>query len=142
MRRPLHPDPWDQTVGSFDRHCFSTQIPELGIFIVASPLGRAAIFALTRARETDMYSFNLEYMVPFSSGTEEEVVSPVDPRTRLIGIAAGPVQGMFDRCGLEGKRPRERRWRLLMYYTDHTVVSFELARRRGKGEPGLGDLVV
>jgi hypothetical protein len=142
MRRPLHPSSRDPSVGSYDRHCFSTQIPELGIFIIASPVGRAAIFALTKSRESDAYGFKLEYMVPFSSGTENEIVSPVDSRTRLMGVAVGPVQGTFDQYGLDVPKPRERRWRLLMYYTDHTVLSFELARRRAKGEPWLGDLVV
>lgn len=35
-----------------------------------------------------------------------------------------------------------RRWRLLMYYMDHTVLSFELSRMRVDESPSLSDMVV
>jgi hypothetical protein len=142
MRRPLHPGLQDQKLASYDRHCYSTHIPELGIFIIASPVGRAAIFALTKSRNPITYGFQLEYILPFASGDENEITSPEFSNSRLVGVAAGPVQGSFDLPGERGTGPKGRRWRLLMYYMDHTVLSFEISRKRAGGDVGLGDLIV
>ncbi|KAH7073454.1 hypothetical protein BKA63DRAFT_416438 [Paraphoma chrysanthemicola] len=157
MHQPLHPkDPGFHT-GSHDRQCFHTQIPELGVFIIASPIGRAAIFSLTKLRKQQPasngksvygYGFQLEYILPFEAHDETQVWSPThdpdDPSVMLMGVAVGPVQGMFDKIEEDGEisAPRDRRWRFLMYYTDHSVLSFEIARKRVDSDPGLGDLVV
>lgn len=150
MRRPLHPDNKLRFLHPGDRMCFFHEIPELGVFIVASPVGRAGIFCTTCAPGADgslEYGFKLEYLLPFEASSENEVYDV--PYERLAGVAVGPVQGMFDkpedveREGVEdvwGMQPR--RWRVIMYYTDHTVLSFEIAKRRVGGEPGVGDLVV
>jgi len=154
MRRPLHPSPQDAGVESFDRHCFSAQIPELGVFIIASPVGRAAVFTFTRCRESNhdgfTYGFQMEYMLPFIKGKEEQVWAPVSSHAKLAGIAVSPVQGMMDKPigspsnedGYDARAYNEGRWRLIMYYTDHTVVSYEVARKKKDGELGLGDIVV
>ena len=42
----------------------------------------------------------------------------------------------------EKKTLQPRRWRLLMYYMDHTVLSFELSRMRVDESPSLSDMVV
>jgi hypothetical protein len=157
MRHPLHPQDPNDYIGHYDRQCFHTQIPELGVFIIGSPVGRAAIFSLTKLRKPRPadhgksvygYGFHLEYILPFSAHDETNIWSstthPQCPRAMLMGVAVGPVQGMFDEVrenGEVGPR-RDRRWRLLMYYTDHSVLSFEIARKRVGQEPGLGDLVV
>jgi hypothetical protein len=135
LRRALHPGAQNTLIPSYDRLCFSTQIPSLGLFIIASPVGRAAVFALTCSRASGAYGFELAYMLPFSSGREDEVVGLVDGRVRLMGIAVGPVQGEAD----AGMRERAR---VLMYYTDHSVLSFEIGRRRSWGERGVGELIV
>jgi hypothetical protein len=148
MRKPLHPNVPFSLPNPVDRHCFSTQIPELGVFIIASPIGRAAIFTLRKKRTTEpdsqpqyTYSYQLEYLLPFHEGRDKEVWARATGR--LIGVAVGPVQGMFDRSGeKEQGAVRDRRWRLLMYHTDHTVLSFEISKRRVGEEPGLGELVV
>lgn len=156
MRFPLHPGNQDPIPSeSYDRHCFSAQIPELGIFIIASPLGRAAIFSLTKSREPPdaehcIYGFQLEHILPFVKGAEEKVCDIVAPKHRLAGIAVGPVQGMLDKradtpSGDDGYDPRaygEGKWRLLIYYTDHTVLSYEIARKKTDGDLWLGDIVV
>jgi hypothetical protein len=60
-----------------------------------------------------------------------------------------PIQGMFDTpedaeaTGVSEQEVRPpRRWRILMYYMDHSVLSFELSRPRGSESPDLGELVV
>jgi hypothetical protein len=133
MRQPLHPPSklGLSILESSDRHCFFAQIPELGVFIIASPVGRAAVFRLTKTRG-GIYGFRLEYLLPLRGDDESEVWAPSGGK--LLGTAVGPVQGMYD--------VGERRWRVLMYYSDHTVVAFELEKRRGGGEIRLGDLVV
>ncbi|KAF3034815.1 hypothetical protein E8E12_006749 [Didymella heteroderae] len=102
IRRPLHPDerrnPFPFIPGSHDRHCYTTQIPELGVFIIASPDGRAGIFSLTKAmqssRSRPQYSFHLEYVLPFANDNKSKIWDVEG--ARLIGVAAGPVQGMLD----------------------------------------------
>lgn len=156
IRRPLHPPDlntpirtWMLPTCSSDRHCFSAEIPELGVFIVASPHGRAGIFSLTwrkqRGQEHLTYGLALEQILPFSRHNQKEVWDV--PHARLIGVAVGPVQGMFDKAGEQGEdtdrhAPQCRRWRLLMYYTDHTLLSYEVSRRRTTESPGVSELVV
>jgi hypothetical protein len=146
IRQPLDPGPLQYAFGSHDRLCFSTQIRELGIFIVASPVGRVVIFSLTKHRSTHVtYGFKLEYILPFFKDHENDVVSNlVKPGFRLAGIAVSPVQGMLDGevGGYDARKCGEGLWRLMMYYSDHTVVCYEIARKRKDGERGLGDLVV
>ncbi|KAF1364168.1 hypothetical protein EJ07DRAFT_101567, partial [Lizonia empirigonia] len=157
MQRPLHPaepgTPWPFIPGSHDRHCYTTQIPDLGVFIIASPNGRAGIFSLTKQNSNPAanpsYSFHLEYILPFANDADNTVCDVEG--TRLVGVAAGPVQGMLDALdegsaseeGMAGGgKPGSRWWRLLMYFTDHTVLAFELGRRRAGETPEVGELVV
>ncbi|CAO2648254.1 Nn.00g075210.m01.CDS01 [Neocucurbitaria sp. VM-36] len=150
MRRPLHPGPWTLFLGSHDRMCYFAQIPELGVFVVASPLGRAAVFSIywTKAKghAVPQYGFKLEYLLPFEGEHETEVCDVQG--ARLAGLTVGPVQGMFDvPRDVEGTGGGEfllqpRRWRLLMYYTDHTVLSFEISKQRASESPALSELVV
>jgi hypothetical protein len=139
MRYSLHPGPTVQSLLSHDRQCFATQIPELGIFIIGSPLGRVAIFALTKSRESRDFGFQLEYILPFYKHNENEILPPPQSsHGRMVGVAVGPVQGELGRC----EESRDSRWRLLMYFKDHSLMSFELSRKRGGGDVGLGELIV
>ncbi len=89
-------------------------------------------------------------MLPFANGDKTKIWDVEG--ARLIGVAAGPVQGMLDRSRGFGEESEEvlgsggtsgnRRWRVMMYFTDHTVLAFELAKQRGGRVPGLGELVV
>lgn len=158
IRQPLHPSerdiPFPFTPGSHDRHCYTTQIPELGVFIIASPNGRAGIFSLTRwisgKQIRPQYSFHLEYILPFSNDDENKVWDVEG--ARLIGVAAGPIQGMLDKSDElsdgdekadgDGTKPGSRRWRVMMYFTDHTVLAFELGQQRTTETPEVGELIV
>ncbi|KAL8704140.1 MAG: hypothetical protein Q9201_002690 [Fulgogasparrea decipioides] len=122
------------------------QIPELGIVVVGDQYGRVAILTMTRQRRKtdirdDKVGFRFERFLPLM--WEEDAGHR--PKTDLLGIAAGPIQGHeFKRAdGLSedanlGKRTRSESWRkygsrkyrLLMYYNDHTVLSYELSRPR------------
>ncbi|KAF3003098.1 hypothetical protein E8E13_008058 [Curvularia kusanoi] len=158
LRHPLHPEdcqkPFPSIPGSHDRHCYTTQIPELGVFIIASPNGRAGVFSLNRAPDHSpgrpQFGFQLENILPFANSDDSKIWDVEG--ARLIGVAAGPVQGMLDKEETSGeqedrsnpfeKNPGSRRWRVMMYYTDHTVLAFELGKRREGEVPEVDQLVV
>lgn len=112
------------------------------------------MFSLTRTPDTSearpQYSFHLEYVLPFANDDKSKIWDVEG--ARLIGVAAGPVQGMLDgssQVDKEGswaappiEKPRHRRWRLMMYFTDHTVLAFELSKSREGVTPGIGELIV
>jgi hypothetical protein len=157
MRNPLYPPQsyrhlpgtFTSPVSVYHRQCFTAQIPELGIFIVGSPAGRVGIFRLTRTsykteHRDEMISFRLDHLLPLTKREAKYVVDDQWER-QLVGIAVGPVQGMFDagedREG-EVRDAGARRWRLMMYYHDHTVCAYELGKYGETGEMRLDELVV
>ena len=95
MQRPLHPGRWVEALTSQDRHCFFSQIPELGIFIVGSPIGHAGVFSLCFTKREDheqpRYGFKLEYLLPFHKSDQTKITGV--PQGRLLGIAVAPIQG-------------------------------------------------
>ena len=108
---------------------------ELGIFIVASPGGKAGVFRLTKLEDEGvsqpLYSFRMDYLL----GLPE----------RLDGIALAPVQDPpvgENEPNEEDGRTRNRKWRFLMYYHDHKILSYEFSRRTLDRAPSLEDLVV
>lgn len=95
MRRPLHPGQWVEALLSQDRHCFFSEIPELGVFVVGSPIGHAGVFSLCYNKHEDherpRYSFKLEYLLPFHKSNPTRIAGV--PQGRLLGVAVAPVQG-------------------------------------------------
>jgi hypothetical protein len=155
MRNPVYPP--NTQMPNHDRHCYFAQIPELGVFIVASPHGRCSIFSFTQITKQDgengmkvVYGFKQDHVLP----TVEQEAS-ADWATmqcgQLMGIAVGPVQGMLDKIADPNddddnhhrqEELKNRRWRLMMLYKDHTVLSYELSVERTDAEPTLATLVV
>lgn len=111
------------TKSNVDRISFHTVINELGILLVGSPAGRVAVFSLLRTddwlvRPEGAYFMRLDWLLPLSSQEDRSM----RPETRLLGMTAGPVQGQ-----LGATRPEvRRRWRLMLYYADHSILSYEL----------------
>ncbi|CAA9963656.1 CRT10 domain containing protein [Pyrenophora teres f. maculata] len=151
MRRPLHPGEWSCDVVPEDRHCYFAQIPELGVFLVGSPIGRVGVFSLywtkNEGNPQPRYGFKLEYLLPFRENNENMVVG-VCLESRLAGVAVAPIQGMFDQpTSLEAEDqeeqvPQPRRWRVLLHYTDSTVLSFELSKRKTSEAPSIDEIIV
>ncbi|KAF2810581.1 uncharacterized protein BDZ99DRAFT_285545 [Mytilinidion resinicola] len=136
----LH-NPLAQTQSQFpksrDRMCFFEQIPELGVVIVASSIGRAAVITLTQYNELDdkelpqpVYGFRLDHLLPFPEQEKDGW-----RRGWMLGIAVSPLQGML---GTEGVR----RWRLILYYADHTVLAYEIGKIREPRNRGVEALVI
>lgn len=112
------------------------QIPELGIVVVATQAGRVALLTLTRMAPSKSLAFRLDTILPFHS---QEILGR-RPDLPLLGIAVGPIQG---RELMLGSRERDspdsdardeswrsvessRRYRLMLTYYDHTILSYEL----------------
>lgn len=128
----------------FDRLNMSAQIPELGIAIIASYIGRVAVLSLnTRktfkgSKRSRYCAFRIDWFLPFRS-QEDELLRPA--LAPLLGIAVSPIQGQQFKPKLLGdgtsdgfasRSPRagscSRRYRLMLTYHDQTVLSYELGR--------------
>lgn len=116
------------------------QIPELGIVLIGNQAGRVGVLTTTYWQATQQAGYKVEHILPFKS-QEEKRVRPEEP---LMGMAVSPLQGHEYRpdpssirgmtseraspSGLSERRGSSRRFRLLMMYYDHTVLSYEISR--------------
>jgi len=133
--------------GNPDRLYFLEQIPELGVVIIGSNDGLVAILTLTQNPEghpliktsdlespkKPVFGFRLDHILPFPQQEKEGLRSH---QAQLLGIAASPVQGML------GEKEGQRRWRLLLYYSDHTVLAYEIGKVREPQNQGVETLVL
>ena len=109
------------------------QIPELGVVVIGNQVGRVGILTMTRWEAQKQSGYKIECILPFSS----EESGGMRPRKPLMGMAVGPVQG--HETPLPGQSPkmmteRPRRFRLLMTYCDHTILSYEISRPEEDGD--------
>ena len=126
----------------FDRLNMLASIPELGVVVVAGQGGRAAIVSLRTRRPSGQYGFRIEAILP-TFAEEEQTLRPGRP---LLGIAVGPIQGrekahhgmdLGDGPGRQSLREAwrtfeaRRRYRLMLTYSDSTVLSYEIGRQSG-----------
>jgi hypothetical protein len=112
----------------FDRLNMLAVIPELSLVVAASQIGRAALISLTRLDDDfsnagPVVMFRLDLILPLK--VHEDGHRPSVP---LAGMAVAPLQTSetVGKEGLGGKR-----WRLLLHYVDHTILSYELFRNEG-----------
>ena len=122
----------------FGRLNMLAQIPELGIVAVATQAGRVALLTLTRMASTKLLAFRLDAILPLHS----QEIDGHRPDVPLLGIAIGPIQGRETMVGSGGSDDSlgngrdeswrgvecSRRYRLMLTYYDHTVLSYELGR--------------
>ncbi|KAK5109252.1 hypothetical protein LTR62_007234 [Meristemomyces frigidus] len=126
-----------------DRMNMHAYIPSLGVVVLASQKGRAVVLSLTKLprdarlpaemeegthrRRTTTYAMRISAILPF---THQEVKNqrPFQP---LHGIAAGPIQGT------EFLPEEQKRWRLLMMYQDHSILGYEISRKRPRDEDAM-----
>jgi len=117
-----------------DRMSLHALIPELGVVVVATPKGRAAVLALFQNRDNRMrktrYSFRMEWLLP----TADQEQKGERPEVMLIGLAVSPIQGMLG----EREQGRPRKWRLLLTYVDHSVLSYEICGAADDAETHYG----
>ncbi|KAL3419222.1 hypothetical protein PVAG01_09444 [Phlyctema vagabunda] len=101
-------------------------IPELSLVVMASQAGRVALLTLTlpdmeRTRLSPQPMFRIDCILPFQGQT-------IRPPFPLLGIAVSPVPDNMAQKRKESSRSAPRRWRLIMHYYDHTILSYELSR--------------
>ncbi|KAI4167435.1 MAG: hypothetical protein LQ343_007230 [Gyalolechia ehrenbergii] len=148
-RSPLHQHlrPEDSWLGRLERLNMVLQVPELGLVVVGDQTGRVALLTMTRCRaqcndiKHDDVGFRLERFLPLMSQEDDNQ----RPKTELLGVAVGPIPSRLlkrtdalaeDDYGYGYSRRREawrefegsRRYRLILYYRDHTVLSYEIGR--------------
>ena len=108
------------------------QIPELGIVAVGNQAGRVGLLTMTRWQQSVESGFKIEFILPFHS-QEGQGFRPERP---LLGMAIGPIQGHETRpdsgSALETTDATatrsSRRFRLMMLYHDHAILSYEIYR--------------
>lgn len=107
-----------------DRMSLHVVIQELSVLAVGSPSGRVALYSLFRtddwlARPEGTFFMRLDWLLPFASQEERSL----RPERKLVGLTAGPMQGQ-----LGPLRPEiRRRWRLMLYYADHSILCYEVS---------------
>lgn len=91
------------------------------MIVIGSQAGSVALITLTRPElyspNGPVVSFRVECILPRTEDEEEGL----RPNLPLFGIAVGPLQ--VAKAGLGN-----RRWRIILHYYDHTVLSYELSR--------------
>lgn len=114
------------------------QIPELGIVAVGNQAGRVGVLTMTRWQTYMESGFKIEFILPFHSQEKQGC----RPDKALMGIAVGPIQGHetkpddgsaveYHEATVTGPRiatRSSRRFRLMMVYYDHTLLSYEISR--------------
>lgn len=119
----------------FERLNMNAYIPSIGIVVLASQKGRALVLSLTKITKSSSwpeelrnssveypkttYAMRIERILPLAH-QEEKAERPFAP---LAGIATGPVQGT------EHLPDEKKRWRLMMMYCDHSILSYEISRK-------------
>ncbi|KAI5245863.1 hypothetical protein E4T43_02952 [Aureobasidium subglaciale] len=125
----------------FGRISMYTQIPSLGVVIIATQKGRVAILSLTstttkvldyarfdpsqlpteRPRtEKRVYGFRVDHMLPLPNQEE----AGHRPKAGIHGIAVGPVQGT------EHLEDGLKRWRLMVHYQNFAMLAYEIGKPR------------
>ena len=104
----------------YERLIFHLLIAELGLVIVGSQVGRVALVSLTRPEDSfsnhgPVTLFRVDHILP----TYTDEVKGLRPAVPLMGIAASPLQG---------QQKDRKRWRLIMHFYDHSILSYEISR--------------
>lgn len=125
-------------LSTFERLSMIHLIPELGVVVIGSGAGRAALLTLTKMKHANppLSGFRIDWILPFKS-QEDQDIRPTMP---LMGIAVSPIQGQGNsgeiadenggapeaRC--PSSRLETRRYRIMLIYAEHTVLSYEIGR--------------
>jgi len=72
----------------------------------------------------------MEWLLP----TADQEQKRERPEVMLIGLAVSPIQGMLG----EREQGRPRKWRLLLTYADHSVLSYEMCGADDDAETHYG----
>ncbi|KAI2635467.1 hypothetical protein GGS21DRAFT_83933 [Xylaria nigripes] len=103
-------------------------IPELSLVVAGSMCGRVVLITLTRPVNPE-YSFKRGFKVDAilpKKSDEDQLLRPICP---LLGVAIGPVPSTSGGgSALPERLLGERRYRILLHYYDHRILSYEIYR--------------
>jgi hypothetical protein len=134
-------------LNAFERLNMNAYIPSLGVLVLASQKGRAIVLSLTKVKNSTrspekprhsthptktVYAMRIEHILPFAD-QETQGERPFVP---LLGIATGPMQGT------ENLPDERKRWRLMMFYYDQSVLSYEISRPSRRDSSAMFEAVV
>jgi hypothetical protein len=113
LRNPPH-RPIDPINIAMDRMNLLQYIQPLSLVVVGSQKGDVALLTLTRmpdecSNRGPVTTFRLDHLLPFKDHIQQT-------RPPLVGLASSPVPGA------------KGRWRLILHYLDHSILSYELWR--------------
>ena len=128
-------------LGQHERLNMIAQIPELGVIAVGNQVGRVGILTITKrwlCKDEQYDGIEIECILPFKS----QEVKGMRPRATLMGMAVSPIQGQerrpepgsaHDISAESGTNQRGpvgpcRRFRIILVYSNHTVLSYEISR--------------
>jgi hypothetical protein len=119
----------------YDRLNMLATIPELSLILVASQIGRVALITITRPVQRDtrlghIVSMRVDLILPFKNEETEKI----RPSHGLLGMAVGPMQNERAKMMARGAGEGPRRWRLMLHYFNHTILSYEISREEETGE--------
>ncbi|KAI1823623.1 hypothetical protein F4861DRAFT_509631 [Xylaria intraflava] len=102
-------------------------VPELSLVVAGSLCGRVVLITLTRP-VNPQYSFKrgfkVEVILPKKSD-EDNFLRPICP---LLGVAIGPTPSAGGSMAPPNRLLGERRYRIMLHYYDHRILSYEVYR--------------
>ncbi|GAP83515.1 putative pyridine nucleotide-disulfide oxidoreductase family protein [Rosellinia necatrix] len=102
-------------------------VPELFLVVAGSLCGRVALITLTRPSSPHysfQRSFKVEAILPKTTD-EDRRLRPICP---LLGVAVGPIPSVWGSNAPENCPLDERRYRIMLHYYDHRILSYEVYR--------------
>ncbi|KAL0939303.1 uncharacterized protein CTRU02_205913 [Colletotrichum truncatum] len=112
-------------------------VPELSLVIIGSAIGRVILLTPTRSPygfEGNDFTVKQGYRIDWVLPTRDDDKAGRRPSRGLYGIAVGPVQeGGASGCllrpdGAPAPSPALRRYRLMLHYRDHRILSYDIGR--------------
>lgn len=136
--RDLRVLPWFRTTSRINMLC---HVPELSLVALGSPTGRVLLATLTRmvsptAHSTRAwiwdYGIRVEWILP-KVGEEKAHRKSLRP---LYGMALGRILDDGDKNGEQAGRGASlpRRYRLMLHYLNHDILSYEITRDEQTGK--------
>ncbi|KAF4512565.1 hypothetical protein G6O67_001685 [Ophiocordyceps sinensis] len=114
------------------RLSMAVHVPELSLVVVGSPIGRVLLMTptrlatpVTKGQGQLQHGFRVDWVLPRRSDEKlyRRVARP------LHGMAVGPVQE-----GRGGSGCGPRRYRLMLHYRNHDILTYELTREEETGK--------
>lgn len=102
-------------------------VPELYLVVAGSQCGRVALITLTRP-SNPCYSFQRGFKVEAILPRRVEEDCRLRPMCFLLGVAIGPIPSQEGGKAQGGRYLGDRRYRIMLHYYDHSILSYEVYR--------------